>query len=57
MLEAYRIEAQTWPVTDKALEEKIFRAAHGVTRSLRDTLAHNVSRRRRTIPKLSQGGG
>ena len=34
MLDAYRIQAQTGPVTDRALEEKIFRAAHGVTRSL-----------------------
>ncbi len=34
MLDAYRIQAQTGPVTDKALEEIIFRAAHGVTRSL-----------------------
>jgi hypothetical protein len=30
MLDAYRIQASGGPVTDKALEEIIFRAAHGV---------------------------
>jgi hypothetical protein len=30
MLDAYRIQARAGPVTDKALEEIIFRAAHGV---------------------------
>ena len=34
MLDAYRIQAQAGPVTDKALEEMIFRAAHGVEQSL-----------------------
>ena len=34
MLDAYRIQAQAGPVTDKALEETIFRAAHGVVQSL-----------------------
>ena len=34
MLDAYRIQAQARPVTDKALEEIIFRAEHGVLQSL-----------------------
>ena len=34
MLDAFRIQAQAGPVTDKALEEIIFRAAHGVMESL-----------------------
>ena len=34
MLDAFRIQAQAGPVTDKALEEIIFRAAHGVVQSL-----------------------
>jgi hypothetical protein len=34
MLDAYRIQAQAGPVTDKALEEIVFRAAHGVLQSL-----------------------
>jgi len=34
MLDAYRIQASTGPVTDKALEEILFRAAHGVVQSL-----------------------
>jgi hypothetical protein len=34
MLDAYRIQASAGPVTDKALEEIIFRAAHGVVNSL-----------------------
>ena len=34
MLDAYRIQASAGPVTDKALEEIIFRAAHGVEQSL-----------------------
>ncbi len=34
MLDAYRIQAQAGPVTDTALEEIIFRAAHGVVLSL-----------------------
>jgi hypothetical protein len=34
MLDAYRIQAKAGPVTDKALEEIIFRAAHGVEQSL-----------------------
>jgi len=34
MLDAYRIQAQAGPVTDRALEEIIFRAAHGVVQSL-----------------------
>jgi hypothetical protein len=35
MLDAYRIQASAGPVTDKALEEILFRAAHGVLGSLR----------------------
>jgi hypothetical protein len=34
MLDAYRIQASAGPVTDKALEEIIFRAARGVVQSL-----------------------
>jgi hypothetical protein len=34
MLDAFRIQASAGPVTDKALEEIIFRAEHGVLRSL-----------------------
>jgi hypothetical protein len=34
MLDAYRIQSSEGPVTDKALEEIIFRAAHGVVQSL-----------------------
>jgi hypothetical protein len=34
MLDAYRIQASAGSVTDKALEEIIFRAAHGVVQSL-----------------------
>ena len=34
MLDAYCIQASAGPVTDKALEETIFRAAHGVVQSL-----------------------
>jgi hypothetical protein len=34
MLDAYRIQASAGPVTDKALEEILFRAAHGVVKSL-----------------------
>jgi hypothetical protein len=34
MLDAYRIQAAAEPVTDKALEEIIFRASHGVLQSL-----------------------
>jgi hypothetical protein len=34
MLDAYRIQASAGSVTDKALEEIIFRASHGVLRSL-----------------------
>jgi hypothetical protein len=34
MLDAYRIQVQAGPVSDKALEEIIFRAAHGVVQSL-----------------------
>jgi hypothetical protein len=34
MLDAFRIQAQSGPVTDKALEEIVFRAAHGVMESL-----------------------
>ncbi len=34
MLDAYRIQAAAGPVTDKALEEIVFRAAHGVMESL-----------------------
>jgi hypothetical protein len=34
MLDAYRIQAQTGPLTDQALEQILFRAAHGVVQSL-----------------------
>jgi hypothetical protein len=34
MLDAYRIQASAGPVTAKALEEIIFRGAHGVEQSL-----------------------
>jgi hypothetical protein len=34
MLDAYRIQAQAGPMTDRALEEILFRAAHGVVQSL-----------------------
>ncbi len=34
MLDTYRIQAQAGPVTAKALEEILFRAAHGVVQSL-----------------------
>jgi len=34
MLDAYRIQAAAGPVTDKALEEILFRAAHEVVQSL-----------------------
>ena len=34
MLDAYRIQTSAGPVTDKALEEIIFRTAHGVMQSL-----------------------
>ena len=34
MLDAFRIQAQAGPVTDKALEQIIFRAEHGIERSL-----------------------
>ena len=34
MLDAFRIQASAGPVTDKALEEIVFRAEHGVVQSL-----------------------
>ncbi len=34
MLDAYRIQVQAGSVTDKALEEILFRASHGVLQSL-----------------------
>jgi hypothetical protein len=34
MLTEYRLQTQARPVTDKALEEILFRAAHGVLQSL-----------------------
>ena len=34
MLDAYRIQAQAGSMTDRALEEILFRAAHGVVQSL-----------------------
>jgi hypothetical protein len=34
MLDAYRIQAQAGPVIDKALEEILFRAAHGILQGL-----------------------
>ena len=33
MLDAFRIQAQAGPMTDKALEEIVFRAEHGVLQS------------------------
>jgi hypothetical protein len=33
MLDAFRIQAHAGPLTDKALEEIVFRAAHGVEQS------------------------
>jgi hypothetical protein len=40
MLDAYRIQAQAGPVTDRALEEIIFRATHVLSRASRRTPAH-----------------
>jgi hypothetical protein len=34
MLDAYGIQASAGPVTDKTLEEIVFRAAHGIEQSL-----------------------
>jgi hypothetical protein len=34
LLDAFRIQASAGPVTDKALEEIVFRAEHGVLQSL-----------------------
>ena len=34
MLDAFRIQAAAGPVTDKALEEIVFRTEHGVVQSL-----------------------
>ena len=34
MLDAYRIQAQAGPVIDRALEEILFRAAHGILQGL-----------------------
>ena len=34
MLDAFRIQAAAGPVSDKALEEIVFRAEHGVLQSL-----------------------
>jgi hypothetical protein len=34
MLDAFRLQASAGPVTDKALGEIIFRAAHGILQSL-----------------------
>ena len=34
MLNEYRLQAQPGPMTDKALEEILFRAAHGIVQSL-----------------------
>jgi hypothetical protein len=34
MLDVFRIQASAGPVTDKALEEIVFRAEHGVLQSL-----------------------
>jgi hypothetical protein len=39
MLNEYRLQAQPGPVTDKALEQIIFRAALGITQSLVPYLA------------------
>ena len=44
MLDAYRIQASAGPVTDKALEEIVFRAEHGVLQSLAPTRVRNGSR-------------
>jgi hypothetical protein len=34
MFDAYRIQAQAGPVTDKALEQIVFRATHAIVHSL-----------------------
>jgi hypothetical protein len=34
MLDAYRLQAQARPVAEKAIEEIVFRASHGVVQSL-----------------------
>lgn len=44
MLDAYRIQAQAGPVTDKALEEILFRAAHGTSKASHHTQALSGSR-------------
>jgi hypothetical protein len=41
MLDAYRIQAQAGPVTDRALKEIIFRATHVLSRASRRTPAHS----------------
>jgi hypothetical protein len=44
MLDAYRIQAAAGPVTDQALEQILFRAAHGVVESPAPyTGAHRVA--------------
>ena len=44
MLDAFRIQAAAGPVTDKALEEIVFRAEHGASRALRRIRVRNGSR-------------
>jgi hypothetical protein len=51
MLDAYRIQAQAGPVTDKAVEI-IFRAEHGVLQSLAPYLASNGSRCCRAVVRM-----
>jgi hypothetical protein len=53
MLDAYRIQASAGPVTDKALEEIVFRAEYGVLQSL---APRNLSTRmRQWVPEFSVG--
>jgi hypothetical protein len=44
MLDAYRIQASAGPVTDKALEEIVFRRSMASFRALRRTRVRNGSR-------------
>ncbi len=60
MLDAYRLQAQPGPVTDKALEQIIFRAALGITQSLapyprRATVRAAAERRALHVGGLSRG--
>jgi hypothetical protein len=49
MLDAYRIQAAAGPVTDRAIEEIIFRAEYGVLQSL---ATHPGSERVAMLPSL-----